>query len=152
MWSPTRRWSSPKTRAERRRSSSASPWVWASSNPVAPLGISKLGEVYVRADANISPEIRGALEAAIGRPERDEDDVPTGILRLNNRTLRAARVAAIDQERTRLAREFGAESASRGDREARASEMLRRDIYPSYVSVRVGYLRRTLGKHKPGQP
>lgn len=114
------------------------------------LGISKLGEVYVRSDANISLAIRSALEAAIGRPEKEEDDVATGILRLNNRTLRAARVAAIDQERTLLHREFGEETATRAHREAHAGEMLRRDVYPSYVSTRVAYLRRTLGKHKAG--
>lgn len=113
------------------------------------LGISKNGEMYVRTDSALPLARRRSLEHAIGRPEQAEEESDTGILRLNHRSLRAARRAAIDAERDLLKRKFKEKTASKEERETRALAMIEEDISPPYISARVAYLRSELGRHKP---
>lgn len=80
---------------------------------------------------DVSPE--GQQPRPLQKAERD----------LNHPTLVAARAAAIDEERTRLEQRFK-KTASRSDREAIAAARLRADPLPDFVSIRVGWLRKTL--------
>ena len=68
------------------------------------------------------------------------------ILNLNHRVLVAARIAAIDGERDRIAKHFAGRTATRGDREQRAAYLLEMNPLPPFVSVRVSWLRKILGK------
>lgn len=107
------------------------------------VGFTGLGEMYVRADAPLNAAQREALVLAIGVPH-DKVPMDNGILNLNHPTLVAARAAVIDEERSRLERRFR-NTASRSEREAIAAERLRDDPLPTFVSIRVGWLRKTLG-------
>ena len=69
------------------------------------VGFTSRGEIYVRSDVALPDATRRALELAISdRP--DGARVRRGIVNLNHPALVAARAAAIDSERTRIAREF----------------------------------------------
>ena len=109
------------------------------------VGFTSFGEMCVRDDANMSEATRRALELAIddrqhgGRQRR-------AILNLNHPTLVEARRAALDSERTRLQRDFNQRTASREERAARATRLLGRNPRPAFVSIRVAWLRRTLGR------
>ncbi|WP_295437356.1 hypothetical protein [uncultured Thiodictyon sp.] len=107
------------------------------------VGFTSLGEMYVRSDAPLDATQREALELAIGVPH---DKVPedNGILNLNHPALVAARAAVIDEERTRLERRFK-KTVSRSEREAIAAERLGNYPLPEFVSIRVRWLRKTLG-------
>ena len=84
---------------------------------------------------------RDALELAIG-----DGKLRGAILNLNHPTLREARRAALDSERTRLARNFSQGAASAEERAVRASQILDRDPRPEHVSIRVAWLLETLGR------
>jgi hypothetical protein len=68
------------------------------------------------------------------------------ILKLNHPTLVAARKEELDAEKALLSQGFRGRHAERGDREARAAALLAKDPLPSFVSIRVAWLRKTLGK------
>ncbi len=108
------------------------------------VGFSSLGEIYVRSDAPLNDAQRKALVLAIGVPH-DNAMKDNGILNLNYPALTAARSAAIDSERTRLEGRFKNKTASRFEREAVAFNHLGADRLPEFVSIRVGWLRKTLG-------
>lgn len=108
------------------------------------VGFTSLGEIYVRSDAPLDAAQRKALVLAIGVPH-DETTKDNGILNLNHPALRDARAAAIDAERARLAGRFRNKRAMQSDREAIATMHLGADPLPDFVSIRVGWLRRTLG-------
>lgn len=112
------------------------------------IGFTNLGRIYVRADARINEATRKALELAIA-DQQDGARVRCSILNLNDRELVAARKRAIDIERARMAKDYPDEHASREERHARAAKLLEEEHYPSFVSIRVAYLRKTLGKHQP---
>ena len=78
--------------------------------------------MFVRADAQMSDATRRALQLAIKRD---------GILNLNDPSLRTARAATLDQERTRLGRDFKNQTASREERAERATAMLDSRCPPS---------------------
>ena len=110
------------------------------------VGFTSGGEMYVREDARMDGATRRALQLAIdddhqagGRPRR-------AILNLNHPTLVAARREAMDSERKRLRRDLEQETASSEERAARASSLLGRGQLPAFVSIRVSWLRDTLGR------
>ena len=103
------------------------------------------GRMYVRDDAPIDEATRRALELAI-------DDLEYGggrrraILNLNHPRLMERRRAALDSERTRMERDFENRHATRDEREERANQILGQERLPAFVSIRVAWLRRTLGQ------
>ena len=103
------------------------------------------GEMYVRDDVHMDEATRRALELAIddrqhgGRQRR-------AILNLNHPTLLAARREALDSERKRMEKDFENRTATRDERKERASQLLGRDQLPAFVSIRVAWLRKTLGR------
>jgi len=109
------------------------------------LGFASDGRIYVRTDVNVDDSVRQALALAI-------DPQPQGvghwqaILNLNDRVLLAARIAAIDGERERMRRESAGRTATRPEREQRAAALLRMNPFPAFVSVRVAWIRKFLGR------
>lgn len=109
------------------------------------VGFTSRGEIYVRSDVALPDATRRALELAIAdRP--DGARVRRGIVNLNHPALVAARAAAIDNERTRIARDFENRTASRHERQERGTRLLGQDPRPAFVSIRVAWLRKTLGR------
>ena len=99
--------------------------------------------MYVRSDVDMDEATRRALELAI-------DDRQYGgrqcraILNLNHPTLVAARREALDTERERMRREN--RTPPKDEREKRASQLVGREQLPAFVSIRVAWLRKTLGR------
>lgn len=131
------------------------PFRWDASDPHMPwpaellyediVGFTSRGEIYVRADVALPDATRRALELAIAdRP--DGAQVRRGIVNLNHPALVAARAAAIDSERTRIARDFKNRTATRGERGVRATHLLGQDPRPAFVSIRVAWLSKRLGR------
>jgi uncharacterized protein (TIGR02646 family) len=109
------------------------------------VGFSRGGEMYVRNDANVDAATKRAIELAINDC-LDGGQRRAAILNLNHPALVAARKAALDNERTRLQRDFEGRRASRDERIGRADRMLQQDAAPAYVSIRVAWLRGSLGR------
>ena len=110
------------------------------------VGFSSGGEMYVRDDVHMDGATRRALELAIDDDRQDGGRPRRAILNLNHPTLVAARRAAMDSEQTRLRRELEQGTASSEERAGRASSLLGRSQLPAFVSIRVSWLRRTLGR------
>ena len=109
------------------------------------VGFTSRGEIYVRSDVALPDATRRALQLAIAdRP--DGARVRRGIVNLNHPALVAARAAAIDSERTRIARDFENRTATRDQRETRATHRLGQNPRPAFVSIRVAWLRKSLGR------
>lgn len=108
------------------------------------VGFTSLGEIYVRSDAPLDDAQRKALAHAIGVPH-DDTIKDNGILNLNHPALVAAWAAAIDSEKKRLQRQFRNRTASRAERGVIADERLVGHPLPEFVSIRAGWLRKTLG-------
>ena len=88
---------------------------------------------------------RQALELVIAdRP--DGGRVRRAIANLNHPALVAARAAALDGERMRMERDFKNKTATKDQREERASRLLGTGQLPAFVSIRVAWLRKTLGR------
>lgn len=109
------------------------------------VGFTSLGEVYVRSDAPLDATQRCALVLALGVPHDDEVK-DNGVLNLNHPKLVAARIAALDGERTKLERQYRGRTAARDEREARKTVLLRQDPLQEFVSIRARWLDRSLGK------
>lgn len=109
------------------------------------VGFTSLGEVYVRSDAPLDDAQRRALVLALGVPHDDEVK-DNGVLNLNHPKLVAARIAALDSERTKLERQYKDKRATREDREARKVSLLREYPLQEFVSIRARWLDRSLGK------
>lgn len=109
------------------------------------VGFTSLGEVYVRTDAPIADAQRRALVLALGIPH-DDAVKDNGVLNLNHPTLVAARVAALDSERTRLERDYKGKTATSKERVARAAALLKEQPLREFISIRVRWLERSLGK------
>ena len=131
------------------------PFRWEETDPHMPwptdlqyenfIGFTSRGEIYVRSDVALSEATRRALELAIADCP-DNTCTRSAIVNLNHPALVAARAAAISNERTRLARDFKNRTASNDEREERAKEILAQNPRPAFVSVRVAWLRKKLGK------
>jgi uncharacterized protein (TIGR02646 family) len=109
------------------------------------LGFTSEGEIYVRSDVNLDEAIRRALKLAVGEPE-DNNQRDNTILNLNHPSLIAARRAELDREKLRLERDYNGRTATRQDREQRAHELERKNPLPQFVSIRVAWLRKMIGK------
>ena len=109
------------------------------------VGFTTRGEIYVRSDVPLPDAIRHALELAIA-DHTDGDRVRRGIVNLNDPALVKARVAAVRGERKRMERDFRNRTATRDEREERAAQLLGRGPLPEFVSIRVAWLRKTLGR------
>ena len=109
------------------------------------VGYGRGGDMYVRDDVQIDGKARKALELAI-------DDGEQGgvrrkaILNLNHPTLVESRRAALDSERTKLERDVGHRTASPEERTERATELLGQNPLPEHISIRVAWLRKSLGR------
>lgn len=110
------------------------------------VGFTSGGEMYVRDDVHMDGATRRALGLAIDDDRQGGRRRRPAILNLNHPTLVAARRAAMDGERTRLGRGLGQGAISTEDRVARADSLLGRDLCPPFVSIRVSWLRRSLGR------
>jgi uncharacterized protein (TIGR02646 family) len=111
------------------------------------IGFGRRGELFVRTDTALDATTRETLRLAIEH-EPDARGDAQSILNLNHPALVAARKAAIDSERTRLERDFDDATATVDDREDRAKHLLEQDPLPPFVSIRVLWLRKQLGKGK----
>ncbi len=103
------------------------------------------GRMYVRDDAPIDEATRRALELAIDDLEYGGDR-RRAILNLNDPTLMEERRAALDRERTLMERDFENKHATKDEREERATRLLGQERLPAFVSIRVTWLRKTLGR------
>ena len=109
------------------------------------VGFTSGGHVFVNSDVTLDEPTRNALELAID--DREEDGRRRrAILNLNHPTLREARRAALDSERKALELQLGQHTPSADERAVRASQILARDPLPEHVSIRVAWLRKTLGQ------
>ena len=109
------------------------------------VGFTSRGEIYLRSDVLSPDPVRRAIELAIA-DHTDGDRVRRGIVNLNDPALVKARWAAVRGERKRLERDFQNRTATRDEREQRASQLLGRNQLPEFVSIRVAWLRKTLGR------
>ena len=109
------------------------------------VGYGRGRDVYVRNDVQIDGKVRKALELAIDDGEYGGEQ-RKAILNLNHPTLVESRRAAMDSERTKLGREFRHRTASWEERVARATELLGRNPLPEHISIRVAWLRKSLGR------
>ena len=109
------------------------------------VGYSRGGDMYVRDDVHMDEATRRALELAID-DRRHDGRQRRAILNLNHPTLMAARREALDSERKRMEKDFENRTATRDEREERASQLLGRDQLPEFVSIRVAWLRQRLGQ------
>jgi uncharacterized protein (TIGR02646 family) len=109
------------------------------------IGYTKLGKAYVRTNAPLSTARRKALELAL---EDRSDGNRKSILNLNDRKLVAARKGVIDSERRFLRKSFGDRRVSLEERAARAERLLSETEYREFISVRVAWLTKTMGKNQ----
>ena len=109
------------------------------------VGFTSGGEIYVRSDVALSDTTRQALELAIA-DQADGVQVRRSIVNLNHPALVTARVTAIKAERKRLEKDFKNRTATRDEREQRATRLLDEDQRPQFVSIRVAWLRKRLGR------
>lgn len=109
------------------------------------VGFTSIGEVYVRSDAPLDETQRRALVHALGVPH-DDNVKDNGVLNLNHPKLVAARIAALDSERTKLQRQHNGKTATREEREARKAALLGEQPLQEFVSIRARWLDRSLGK------
>ena len=109
------------------------------------VGFTSRGEIYVRNDTGMNDVTRRALELAV-----DNHQVGTckqeSVLNLNHPALVAARAAAIDSERVRMEREFKGKTATPADRQRREDTLMREDRQKPFISIRVSWLRRIMGR------
>ena len=111
------------------------------------VGFTRRGEIYVRPDVTLPDADRRALELAIaGHTDGAHAQERRGIVNLNHPMLVAARAEAVDGERKRMERDFPNRTATRDEREQRAARLLGWDRFPPFVSIRVAWLRRMLGR------
>ena len=109
------------------------------------VGFDSDGRMYVRDDVNIDGATRRALELAIDDHQHGGNR-RRAILNLNTPELMQRRRAALDSERARMERDFENRTATRDEREERAARLLGRGRLPAFVSIRVAWLRKRLGR------
>jgi uncharacterized protein (TIGR02646 family) len=108
------------------------------------VGFTSYGEMYVRSDAPLSDAQRHALVLALG-VWHDDVVKDNGVLNLNHPQLVAARIAALDVERTKLELRHKNRTATREQREARKAALLRERPLQAFVSICARWLERSLG-------
>lgn len=103
------------------------------------------GEMYVRNDTGLSSSVQQSIQLAI-EDQLDGQRVRSSVLNLNHPALIAARRAALDSERNRLERRFPNKTATQTDREARVQALKSVDRLEEFLSVRVCWLEKRIGK------
>ena len=131
------------------------PLRWGDADPDMPwpvdrpyedvVGFTSRGEIYVRSDVALSDSTRQALELAIA-DRADGVQVRRSIVNLNHPALVTARVTAIKVERKRLETDFKNRTATRDQREVRATRLLDKIHRPEFVSIRAAWLQKRLGQ------
>jgi uncharacterized protein (TIGR02646 family) len=111
------------------------------------LGFTSDGRIFIRSDVKIDDSFRRSLALAI-EPQHRAAGGRLAILNLNHRVLIAARIAAIDGERERMAREFVRRHATGRDREQRVAALLKMDPFLPFLSVRIAWLRKFPGRER----
>ena len=109
------------------------------------VGFTSGGEMYVRDDVYMDEATRRALELSIDDRHTAADNVRPSSISIPRRSWKARR-GALDSERTRMERDFRNRTATRNDREDRASQLLGMDQLPGFVSIRIAWLRKALGR------
>ena len=109
------------------------------------VGFNTRGEIYVRSDVTLPEGIRRALDLAIA-DRTDDGQARRSILNLNDPSLVKARVAAVRGERKRMKKRVESGKTRGDEREKRATRLLGRAKLPQFVSIRVAWLRKRLGK------
>lgn len=109
------------------------------------VGFTSLGEAYVRTDAPLNDAQRRALALALGVPH-DDTVKENGVLNLNDPSLIAARMAALKGERERMERDFKNRTATPAERTARAASLRNEPQLRDFISIRVRWLEKSLGK------
>lgn len=104
------------------------------------LGFTSGGNMYVRADVTIAPQVRQALELALAFPGGTPSIRST--LNLNQPALREARAAAIEAEEAVVE---GQPPMPVAQRQERALALLARQRRDDFVSARLAYLQGQLG-------
>ena len=102
-------------------------------------------KVYVRADVALPEATRRALDLAIA-DHPDGARVQRGIINLNHPGPIKARAAALHGERKRMERDLRNRTATREQREERATQLLDQEPHPEFVSIRVAWLRKRLSR------
>ena len=131
------------------------PFRWDDADPNMPwpvdlpyegvVGFTSRGRIYVRSDVTLPDATRRALELAIA-DRADGNRVRRGIVNLNQPGLIRARAAALHGERKRMEKNFENRTATRDEREERASQLRDSGQPPAFVSIRVAWLRKMLGR------
>ncbi len=101
--------------------------------------------MYVRNDVDMDEATRRALELAIDDRQHG-DRQRRAILNLNHPTLVAARREALDAEFRRMRTDVENGTPTMAERGQRANQLLGREQLPAFVSIRVAWLRDTLGR------
>ena len=109
------------------------------------VGFTSRGEIYIRSDVGLKDATREAFKFAIAERPRGGRR-RHGIVNLNHPALVAARAAAVDGQHMRIQREFSSRTLTRKELEEQAIQLLDRDSRPAFVSIRVAWLRRSLGR------
>ena len=109
------------------------------------VGFTSRGEIYVRSDVELPAATRRALELAIA-DRIDGAQVRSSLVNLNHPKLVKARAAVVASERKRMEKDFENRTAPRGEREERAARILGQEPRPAFVSIRVAWLRKRLGR------
>ncbi len=109
------------------------------------VGFTSGGEMYVRNDVDMDEATRRALELAIDDRQHG-DRQRRAILNLNHPTLVAARREALDAEFRRMRTDVENGTPTMAERGQRANQLLGREQLPAFVSIRVAWLRDTLGR------
>ena len=108
-------------------------------------GFTSYGEIYVRADAPLPEGQRDALALALDFVHLGAMG-DNGNLNLNHPVLVKARAAAIDSEKLRLEKKYKGRTVTREEREQEAKNLLEQREREEFVSIRVRWLDRSLGK------
>ncbi|MYA17233.1 MAG: hypothetical protein F4089_04060 [Gammaproteobacteria bacterium] len=129
-----------------------SPFRWLDSHVPWPvdlhyedaIGFTSRGRAYVRSDVAFCESTRQALERGL-LGAQDGHRVRRQNVNLNHPALIKARAAAIHGELKRMENSIDNGTASADEREEQATLLLERNARPPFVSIRVAWLRDTLG-------
>ena len=131
------------------------PLRWDNTDPDMPwpvdfryedvVGFTSRGKIYVRSDVALPKATRRALDLAIA-DHSGGVRVQRGIINLNHPGLVKARAAALHGERKRMERDFRNRTATREQRDEQATQLLDQEQRPAFVSIRVAWLRKRLGR------
>ena len=103
------------------------------------VGFTSRGRIYVRSDVSMPAPTRRALEAALA-------DHPDGIVNLNDPALVTERAAVVQGEIERMKMHSKGKTPTRNEHHKRATALLNQEPCPEFVSIRIAWLRKSLGR------